>query len=114
MLERLSETHTLCINAIVYAEVSVGFERIEDVKAAFAAGRLQMLQIPREALFLAAKAFLLYRRNKGKNLMPLPDFLIRAHASVEGIALLTRDESRCKTYFPALRLISPKSYQKAS
>ncbi|QJD31161.1 type II toxin-antitoxin system VapC family toxin [Methylococcus geothermalis] len=47
--------------------------------------------IPREALFLAGKAFLQYRRQKGTKQGVLPDFFIGAHAAILGIPLLRRD-----------------------
>ena len=107
MLEHYSTTHTLCINPIIYAEVSVGFERIEDLEAAIAGCGARMLHIPKEALFLAAKAFVEYRRRKGFKVSPLPDFFIGAHEAVEDLELLTRDVSRYKSYFPTLKLITP-------
>jgi predicted nucleic acid-binding protein len=67
-----------------------------------------MLEIPKEALFLAGKAFLKYRKNKGTKRSPLPDFYIGAQAAIFGIDLMTRDVSRYRTYFPTVRLISPK------
>jgi predicted nucleic acid-binding protein len=107
MLDRFATTHTLCINPIIYAEISVGFERIEQLEAAVTACGLRMLQVPKEALFLAAKVFVEYRKRKGTGLSPLPDFFIGAHAAVEGFELLTRDISRFKSNFPSIRLISP-------
>ena len=62
--------------------------------------------LPWEAGFLAGKGFVKYRRSGGKRHSPLPDFYIGAHAAIQGIALLTRDTNRYKTYFPKLRLIS--------
>jgi hypothetical protein len=108
MLEQCSKTHVLCINPIIYAEVSVGFERIEELEAAIIDSGVRMLQIPKEALFLAAKVFVEYRRRRGPGLSPLPDFFIGAHAAVEKLELLTRDISRYKSYFPTVRLLSPK------
>ncbi|MGC8493991.1 MAG: type II toxin-antitoxin system VapC family toxin [Syntrophobacteraceae bacterium] len=108
MLEYFSATHILCINPVIYAEVSVGFGHIEELEAAIAKCGVRMLEIPREALFLAAKAFIEYRRRKGIKASPLPDFFIGAHAAVENLALLTRDVSRYKSYFPTVNLISPK------
>jgi hypothetical protein len=101
------ERAQLVINAVIYAEVSVGFERVEDLEAALPAAIYAREQIPFEAAFLAGKAFLAYRRRGGVRSSPLPDFLIGAHAAVAGYDLLTRDARRYRTYFPRLRLIHP-------
>lgn len=97
----------LCINPIIYAEVSVGFERIEDLDAALTPGVFLRLPLPWDAGFLAGKAFLSYRRAKGTRTSPLPDFYIGAHAAIEGMALLTRDAKRYRSYYPKLELIYP-------
>ncbi|HKR77178.1 MAG TPA: type II toxin-antitoxin system VapC family toxin [Rhodanobacter sp.] len=95
----------LCINPIIYAEVSVGFTRIEDLDAALPADAFTRLELPWEAGFLAGKAFLQYRHAKGSRSSPLPDFYIGAHAAIEGMTLLTRDAKRYRTYYPKLELI---------
>ncbi|HEY7872519.1 MAG TPA: type II toxin-antitoxin system VapC family toxin [Rudaea sp.] len=97
----------LCINAIVYAEVSVGFARIEDLDEAVTSAYFTRLPLPWEAAFLAGKAFVRYRRARGARRSPLPDFFIGAHAAIEGMPLLTRDARRYRTYYPKLELISP-------
>lgn len=97
----------LCINPIVYAEVSVGFDRIEELEDALPPEAFTRLELPWEAGFLAGKAFLLYRRARGARTSPLPDFYIGAHAAIEGMALLTRDANRYRTYYPKLALIVP-------
>lgn len=97
----------LCINPIVYAEVSVGFERIEELDRALSSDAFTRLELPWEAGFLAGKAFLAYRRARGGRTSPLPDFYIGAHAAIERMALLTRDARRYRTYFPRLELIAP-------
>lgn len=97
----------LCINPIVYAEVSVGFERIEHLDDALPPDLFTRLELPWEAGFLAGKAFLRYRRAHGTRTSPLPDFYIGAHAAIEGMALLTRDARRYRTYYPKLELICP-------
>lgn len=97
----------LCIDPIVYAEVSVGFERIEDLDHALPPNAFTRLELPWEAGFLAGKAFLRYRHAKGSRSSPLPDFYIGAHAAIEGMPLLTRDVQRYRTYFPKLELICP-------
>ena len=67
-----------------------------------------MLEIPKEALFLAGKVFLKYRKANGIKRSPLPDFYIGAQAAIFGMELITRDLSRYKTYFPSVKLIHPK------
>ena len=99
--------HALVINPIVYAEVSIGFDRIEDLDGALPADIIERRPIPLEAAFLAGKCFLKYRRRGGPRQSTLPDFFIGAHAAVEGMTLLTRDAARYRTYFPRLKLICP-------
>jgi hypothetical protein len=107
MLERYGATHSLWINDVIYSEVSIGFERIEDLEAALNGCGILLAPIPKEALFLAGKAFLLYRRRQGNKLLPLPDFFIGAHAAATKVALLTRDPSRVKAYFPSVHTVDP-------
>jgi predicted nucleic acid-binding protein len=108
-LEKFSAITKLFINPIVYSEVSIGFKRIEELESVLNRGGFQMLQIPKEALFLAGKAFLQYRKNRGTKRSPLPDFYIGAQAAILKMSLITRDESRYRTYFPTVKLISPRS-----
>lgn len=106
-LLRAMDEAVLVINPLIYAEVSVGFERIEDLEAALPAELYRRDALPYEAAFLAGKCFLAYRRRGGGRSSPLPDFYIGAHAAVAGYRLLTRDASRYRTYFPAVELIAP-------
>jgi predicted nucleic acid-binding protein len=107
-LANASYNSTLYINQIVYTEVSIGFKKIEELESALHAGGFQMLEIPKEALFLAGKAFLSYRKSKGTKKSPLPDFYIGAQAAVLDMDLITRDEGRYRTYFPTLKIICPE------
>ncbi|HNV46170.1 MAG TPA: PIN domain-containing protein [Spirochaetota bacterium] len=107
MLARHVTSHRLYINPIIYTEVSIGFERIEEVEFVISNSGLKILQIPREALFLAGKAFLRYKKHKGSKSSTLPDFFIGAHAAVSQLAVLTRDVTRIRTYFPTVRIIAP-------
>jgi PIN domain-containing protein len=66
-LEEYSYSSSLYINSIIYSEISIGFKLIEELEAAVSKAGLQLLEIPKEALFLAGKAFLKYRRRKGAN-----------------------------------------------
>ena len=107
-LANASYNSTLYINQIVYAEVSIGFDKIEELELALHQGGFQMLEMPKEALFLAGKAYVDYKRSKGTPKSPLPDFYIGAQAAVLGMDLITRDKGRYRTYFPTVRIISPE------
>jgi predicted nucleic acid-binding protein len=102
-----ADQNILVINPMIYAEVSIRFERIEDLEDALSPSHFRRDSLPWEAAFLAGKCFLAYRRKGGRKSAPLPDFFIGAHAAVARIPLLTRDVSRYRTYFPSLKLIAP-------
>ena len=106
-LAQVAETELLIINPLVYAEVSVRFERIEDLDAALPSTLFRRDALPWEAGFLAGKCFRRYRHRGGVRRSPLPDFYVGAHAAIRGHALLTRDGTRYRTYFPTLELIAP-------
>lgn len=106
-LASAADTHRLAINPIVYAEVSIGFERIEEVDEALPPETFVRLPLPWPAAFLAGKCFMAYRRAGGMRRSPLPDFYIGAHAAVEKMSLLTRDSARYRAYLPQLELIAP-------
>jgi hypothetical protein len=106
-LMNCAEQNVLVINPIIYAEVSIRFDRIEDLEDVLAPSLFRRDPLPWEAAFLAGKCFLSYRRKGGRKRSPLPDFFIGAHAIIAEMPLLTRDTSRYRTYFPKLRLIAP-------
>jgi predicted nucleic acid-binding protein len=106
-LARSADESGLVINPIVYAEVSIGFDRIEDVESALPHDVFVRSPLPWDAAFLAGKCFTAYRRRGGEKRSPLPDFYIGAHAAVAGLSLLTRDPARYRTHFPKLKLIAP-------
>lgn len=106
-LARAADEGRLVINPIVYAEISTGFDRIEDLDDAVPAADFEREQLPYQAGFVAGKAFLAYRKRGGERRSPLPDFYIGAHAAVSGYRLLTRDAARYRTYFSSVELIAP-------
>jgi predicted nucleic acid-binding protein len=106
-LDEYDQIGILYINSIVYSEISIGFNRIEDLESAIAKAGLQMLEIPKEALFLAGKTYLKYKKRKGSRKTPLPDFYIGSQAAVLNLDLITRDVSRYRSYFPTVNLITP-------
>ena len=108
-LEECADESVLVINPIVYAEVSIGFERIEEVEEFLAPGLFRREHLPWQAAFLAGKCFLAYRRRGGERRSPLPDFYIGAHAAVRGYRLLTRDARRFRSYFPTVDVVAPQA-----
>ena len=106
-LERAADSGPLYINPVVFSEVSIRFSTVEALEDALPPRDYHREPIPWAAAFLAGKAFLHYRRNKGRKSSTLPDFFIGAHAAVAGMALLTRDTGRYRTYFPTVELITP-------
>lgn len=106
-LEEYSDHTSLYINSIIYSEISIGFRLIEDLEFAISKAGFQLLEIPKETLFLAGKAYIKYKRRKGRKRTPLPGFFIGAQAAVLNLDLLTRDVSRYQSYFPTVKLIAP-------
>ncbi|HEY6332664.1 MAG TPA: type II toxin-antitoxin system VapC family toxin, partial [Blastocatellia bacterium] len=97
----------ILINPIVYAELAPAFATQEDMDNWLDAAVFERLPLPYAAGWIAAQAFLKYRRVGGTKASPLPDFYIGAHAAVEGLTLVTRDAARYRTYFPNVGLITP-------
>lgn len=101
------------MNTIVVSEASVRAENRDAVPALLEGLGLKLVPLPVSAAIPAAKAFAIYldrlKRDgrKTENRVPLPDFLIGAHAEVDGMKLVTRDPDRVKTYFPGIHLITP-------
>jgi predicted nucleic acid-binding protein len=106
-LEAASLRGPLLINDVVYAELAVRYGGIEELEAFVSEAGLEIVPIPRAALFLAGKVFTQYRKSGGSCTGVLPDFFIGAQAAVSQLTLLTRDVGRYRTYFPALTLITP-------
>jgi predicted nucleic acid-binding protein len=106
-LAKHSTQGTLIINPIIYAEISIGFNRPEELDTAIPPDCFRRDPLPYNAAFLAGQSFLEYRRRGGERRSPLPDFYIGAHAAVAQIPLLTRDVNRYRTYFPSVQLVTP-------
>jgi predicted nucleic acid-binding protein len=106
-LDAAAATDSLAINPIIYSELSMAFARIEELDTVIEEASLNIEAIPKEAMFLAGKVFLVYRESQGTKHNVLPDFFIGAHAAVMQWPILTRDVGRYRTYFPRVELITP-------
>ena len=115
-MRELSKIHELAINPVIYAELSLTFDAIEELDAVVSDMELKFMEIPRPALFLAGKAFVRYRKQGGAKTNVLSDFFIGAQAAVMGCAILTRDTRRYRSlsYFPSVALLAPPRPKKAS
>jgi hypothetical protein len=98
----------LAINPVVYAELSAGFETIEQVEVVLGLVGITVVQMTRPALFLAGRVFQEYRRRGGIRTGVLAVFFIGAQAAVIGATLITRDVSRYRSYFPTVELVAPE------
>ena len=105
-LARAFDAGSVAINPLIFAELSIGFDRIEDLDEALPT-IIEREELPWEAAFLAGRCLLEYRRAGGVRRSPLPDFSIAAHAATSGRVLLTRDRPRYLHWLPRLEVITP-------
>jgi predicted nucleic acid-binding protein len=108
-VREIADETTLVINPLIYAEVSVRYETIEELEAVVPTDLFRRDGLPYEAALLAGKCFRAYRSRGGLRRSPMPDFYIGAHAAVSRYRFLTRDAGRYRSYFPSVDLIAPRS-----
>ena len=106
-LEHAALSGPLVINDVVYAELSARYPSVDAVDSILLDLAVDLVAMPRAALFLAGKAYLRYRTAGGVRTGVLADFFIGAHAAAERLPLLTRDVRRYRSYFPTVNLIAP-------
>jgi predicted nucleic acid-binding protein len=107
-LEQAAAVGPLVINDVIYAEISARYPSVDVVDSILRDAGVDLVPMPRAALFLASKAYLRYRAVGGVRTGVLSDFFIGAHAIVEKLPLLTRDVRRYRSYFPTVELIAPE------
>ena len=104
------ERGSLLINQIIFAEFSMRYDTIDAVNAALPDDAFRREGLPWEAAYAAARAFGVYHARGGQREKVLPDFLIGAHAAIRGYAILTRDPTGYRRYFPGVELIAPDTH----
>lgn len=97
------------INPIIYAELVPAFEGTDALDGFLPPTLFKRLPLPYAAAIPAARAFAAYRKSGGIKTAPLPDFFIGGHAEAQALTLVTRDAARYRSYFPAVKLITPES-----
>ena len=109
-LRELSKTHTPVINPIIFSELCAGMESPEAVLSLLNSLGIRECALNHEPLFLAAKAYIKYRKQGGKKTGVLPDFYIGAQAAVHQWPLVSRDKGRYSSYFPTVHLVMPDTH----
>jgi predicted nucleic acid-binding protein len=107
-LEQAAANGPLLVNDVIYAEIAARYPSVDVVDSVIRDAGVDLVPIPRSALFLAGKAYLRYRAAGGLRTGVLSDFFIGAHAAAEQLPLLTRDVRRYRSYFPTVNLIAPE------
>ena len=95
------------LNIVSQAELAPAFASAAHLDRWLDLAVFQWLALSYAAGWIAAQAFVKYRRGGGAKTSPLPDFHVGAHAEIEQRTLITRDAARYRTYFPNVRLIAP-------
>ena len=106
-LDMWSARGPLLINPVIYAELAADFASIDTLDNVIRQAKLELREMPREALYLAGKVHQRYRQRGGNRAGVLSDFFIGAHAAVLKLPVLTRDTDRYNAYFDGLRLVAP-------
>jgi hypothetical protein len=65
-LDRAADSARLVINPIIYAEISAGYNRIEELDDAVPPSYFERRALPWEAAFLTGKCFMRYKRAGGR------------------------------------------------
>ena len=106
-LERAADEGGLAINPIVYAEVSVGYDRIEDLDAALPPETFARLPLPWAAGFLAGECFVRYRRAGGTAPLTSARLLHRRTCCDRGTNPPHARRATVSNYLPRLSVITP-------
>ena len=106
-LQSAAEAGTLLVSSVVLAEIRSFFPSDNACRKALRDLGLRHSALTEEASLLAGKIFRAYRHEGGPRKVILPDFLIAAHAAAQAEWLATEDRGYVRTYFPAIRLLTP-------
>jgi predicted nucleic acid-binding protein len=106
-LQACSERAPLHVNLVIYTELLIPEPDATALDAMLDVYETKRSAMPWACAALAARAFGLYRKRDRARRSPLPDFYIGAHAAVSNLTILTRDETRYRSYFPRVRRVCP-------
>ena len=106
-LRSVRESGAALVNEVTYAELAARYANEDALNIDIRELGARLERMPQPALFLAGRAYAAYRASGGPRTSLLADFFIGAHAEAAGLAILTRDPRRYRTYFPGVTLITP-------
>jgi predicted nucleic acid-binding protein len=98
---------SLVISDIVYAELCIQFDTQHQCDLFLESNAIRTQALTRESLFLAGRAWWMYRQRGGRRTRILADFLIGAHAQKQATRLLSRDRGFYRKLFPSLTVQDP-------
>lgn len=107
-LETALSRGSLCVCAVVVAELGRYFAADADLREFLADCRIDHDPMSMETALVAARIMRGYARNRGPRERTAPDFLIGAHALQQADALLTTDAGFFRNYFAGLAVVSPQ------
>ena len=108
LLKSAYDEGALIICDIVYAELVPQFEERSLLDRTLTTINVGLSSVDTAIAFLAGKKWGLYRESGGTRKRIITDFLIGAHAVTKAERFLTRDRGFYKSYFPELKILSPK------
>ena len=106
-VQRARAAERAVINPVIYVELAPTCDDAESLANFIGQSGAKLMPLSANSAYLASRAFVGYRRQRGSKTGVLPDYFIGAQAQAEGCTLLTRDATRYRTYFPSVKLISP-------
>ncbi len=98
---------SLIVCDIVFAEVGPLFSTCRELEVKLRVLGADFDPIQPASAVLAGQIFMRYRRQGGPRVHLIPDFLIGAHALCQATRLAAVDRGYYRSYFPALRILTP-------
>ena len=105
-LYEMSKKFSLCINIVIYSEISFIFKNINELEKIIPKKDFKRLTLPWNSVFTASKMFYEYKKENSNSLTyNISNFYIGAHASISNIPILTRNTKFYDKYFKKINII---------
>lgn len=110
LLRRCLKEGALHACEVVWVETGTAFPNQQACKAAMETLTIEFSPITQETALIASQVWRDYRQNGGKRERVVADFLIGAHALLQGNRLVTRDRGFYRKYFKSLTVLDPTEH----